>query len=107
MTNTIGMSAIEKPEPTIKDLVNTPVKKAALILFVLSNITMVGSPAIGGTIGSMLDMTAGEIASLVFAVFVVSEVFIWTTILVMGKAAAGLVKSKIVKIFKKKPTGNN
>ena len=100
MTN--ATTQIEKPEPTIKDLINTPVKKAALVLFVLGNIAMVGSPAIGGAIGGWLGMSAGEIASLVFGVFIAAEVVIWGSIFIMGKAAAGLVKSKIVKIFKRK-----
>lgn len=92
----------EQKEVTIKDLVNTPLKKTALTIFVLANIGMVAVPAGLAAYGGAMDWTAGEIASASGIGFVVNEVFIIGSALMLGKPIVALVKSKMKKIFGKK-----
>jgi hypothetical protein len=45
---------------TLKDLVNTPFKKAMFVVQIISYILIVGSPAIGALIGNQFDLNTDK-----------------------------------------------
>ena len=58
---------------TIRDLANTPFKKAMLGVQVLSYVLIVGSPFIGGAIGRSLGLKAGQTAGLILGIFIAGD----------------------------------
>ncbi|GAL17931.1 hypothetical protein JCM19235_6484 [Vibrio maritimus] len=93
---------LDEQEMTIKDLVNTPLKKAALLMFILTNIGMVAVPAALAAYGGALGWSAGEVASASGIGFAVNEVVLIASALLLGKPIVALVKSKIKNRFGKK-----
>ncbi|MCY9874917.1 hypothetical protein [Vibrio barjaei] len=89
-------------EATLKGLINTPLKKAAFSIFVLGNISLFAAPAGITAYGSAVGWSAGQIASYSGFSFIVNEVFIMGSALMLGKPIVVLVKSKIKKLFGKK-----
>ncbi len=63
----------QKRTRTIKDLVNTPFKRAMLVVQVISYVLIVGSPFIGGAIGGLLGLNALKIGGLILGIFLVGE----------------------------------
>ena len=55
---------------TIKDLANTPFKRAMLVVQVMSYVLIVGSPFIGGAVGGLLGLDAKRIGGLILAIFI-------------------------------------
>jgi hypothetical protein len=65
------------PEKTIRDLVNTPFKKAMFGVQILSYILIPGSPFIGGFIGRALDLKTGHTAGLILGIFIAGEILFY------------------------------
>ena len=87
----------EKPEKTIKDLVNTPFKKLMFGIQILSYILIVGSPAIGTIIGRTLNLKASHTGGLILGIFIAGEVLFYGSLLFLGKELVRLLRD----IFKR------
>ncbi|PLX23779.1 MAG: hypothetical protein C0599_03885 [Salinivirgaceae bacterium] len=87
---------------SLKDLVNTPFKKAMFVVQIISYILIVGSPAIGAVIGNQLDLTTAQIGGVILGVFIAGEVLFYGSLFFLGKELLLIIKSKMRKLFKKK-----
>jgi len=87
---------------TLKDLVNTPFKKAMFIVQIISYILIPGSPIIGGAIGGILGLKTGQIAGLVLGIFIAGEILFYGSLIFLGKEVVLLVRDRIKRWFKKK-----
>lgn len=86
---------------TIKDLANTPFKRAMLVVQVISYILIVGSPFIGGAIGGLLGLNAKKIGVLILAIFIAGEILFYGSLAFLGKEVVLLIRDKIKLWFKK------
>ena len=91
----------QKRTRTIKDLVNTPFKRAMLVVQVISYVLIVGSPFIGGAIGGLLGLQAKKIGGLILAIFIAGEVLFYGSLAFLGKEVVLLIRDKIKRWFKK------
>jgi hypothetical protein len=89
-------------ERTLKDLVNTPFKKAMFGVQLLSYVLIVGSPAIGALIGNMLELNTVKTGGVILGVFIAGEVLFYGSLFFLGKELILIIKSKVKKWFKKK-----
>lgn len=90
---------------TIKDLANTPFKRAMLVVQVISYILIVGSPFIGGAIGGLLGLNAKKIGVLILAIFITGEILFYGSLAFLGKEVVLLIRDKIKLWFKKPKHG--
>ncbi|MGR5348994.1 hypothetical protein [Vibrio mediterranei] len=84
----------------LKALVDTPLKKVAMVAFVLANIGMFVVPAGLGTMGAAMDWSTEDTVSIVGIGFAINEVILFGSIAILGKPLVGLIKSKIKTLFK-------
>ena len=87
---------------TIKDIVNTPFKKAMFAIQILSYVLIVGSPIIGAAIGRLLDLKASWIAGLILGIFITGEVLFYGSLAFLGKEIVLLIRDKLKRWFKRK-----
>ena len=87
---------------TLKDIVNTPFKKAMFIVQLISYVFILGSPVIGGAIGKILELNGKKIGALIFAIFIVGEVLFYGSLFFLGKELILVVKDKAKGWFKQK-----
>jgi len=87
---------------TLKDIVNTPFKRAMFIVQLLSYVLIVGSPAIGGAIGAILEMPAKKIGLLILVIFIIGEVLFYASLFFLGKELILIVREKAGTWFKRK-----
>jgi hypothetical protein len=85
---------------TLKSLVNTPWKKAMLVVQVISYVLIVGSPLIGGAIGGLLGLKASRIGGLIFGIFLAGEVLFYGSLAFLGKEIILLIRDVVRKRFK-------
>ena len=99
----------QKRTRTIKDLVNTPFKRAMLVVQVVSYVLIVGSPFIGGAVGGLLGLNAKKIGGLILAIFIAGEILFYGSLAFLGKEVVLLIRDKIKLWFKKrdKTPGNS
>ena len=87
---------------TLKDIVNTPFKRAMFIVQLVSYVLIVGSPAIGGAIGAILGMPAKKIGLLILVIFIIGEVLFYGSLIFLGKELVLVVREKAGNWFKRK-----
>lgn len=87
---------------TLKNLVNTPFKKAMLVVQIISYVLIVGSPFIGGAIGGLLGLNASKIGGLILGVFLTGEVLFYGSLVFLGKEVVLIIRDKMKGWFKKK-----
>jgi hypothetical protein len=87
---------------TIKDLVNTPFKKAMLVVQLISYVLIVASPLIGGLLGRALGLKTAQTAGLILGVFITGEVLFYGSLAFLGKELLLLIRDKIKVRFKRK-----
>lgn len=87
---------------TIKDLVNTPFKKAMFVIQLISYVLIVGSPLIGGAIGGLIGLKATKIGGLILGVFITGEVLFYGSLAFLGKEVVLLIRDKLKVWFKRK-----
>ena len=87
---------------TIKDIVNTPFKKAMFIIQLISYVLIVGSPIIGGAIGGWLELSAAKIGGLILSIFIAGEILFYGSLAFLGKEIVLLIRDKLKKWFKRK-----
>ena len=90
---------------TIKDLANTPFKRAMLVVQVISYVLIVGSPFIGGAVGGLLGLDAKRIGGLILAIFIAGEILFYGSLAFLGKEVVLLSRDKIKLWFKKQKHG--
>ena len=86
---------------TIKDLVNTPFKRAMLVVQVISYVLIVGSPFIGGAVGGLVGLNAKKIGGLILGIFIAGEILFYGSLAFLGKEVVLLIRDKIKSWFKK------
>jgi hypothetical protein len=87
---------------TIKDLANTPFKRAMLVVQIVSYVLIVGSPFIGGAIGRSLGLKAAQTGGVILGVFIAGEVLFYGSLAFLGKEVVLLIRDKMKGWFKKK-----
>ena len=92
----------EARQRSLKDLVNTPLKKAMFVIQLISYILIVGSPLIGGAIGGILGLKASRIGGLVFGIFLTGEVLFYGSLFFLGKEVVLLIRDKLKLMIKKR-----
>lgn len=86
---------------TIKDLANTPFKRAMLAVQIVSYVLIVGSPFIGASIGGLMGLNAKKIGGLILAIFIAGEILFYGSLAFLGKEVVLLIRDKIKRWFKK------
>ena len=95
--------SIESPRVrTIKDLANTPFKKAMLVVQLLSYVLIVGSPLIGGAIGRSLELKAAQTGAVILGIFIITTSSFQWSIGLLGKELVLLLRDKMKHWFKRK-----
>lgn len=87
---------------SIKDLVNTPFKKAMFVVQIISYILIPGSPFIGAWLGHHLELSKGMTAGLIAAIFILGEVLFYGSLFFLGKELLLILKDKFKMWFRKK-----
>jgi len=87
---------------TIKDLANTPFKRAMLVVQIISYVLIVGSPLIGGAIGRSLGLKATQTGGVILGVFIAGEVLFYASLAFLGKEVVLLIRDKMKGWFKRK-----
>lgn len=87
---------------TLKDLVNTPFKKAMFVVQLISYVLIVGAPVIGSFIGKQLDLDTLKTGAVIFGVFITGEVLFYGSLFFLGKELLLIIKSNVKNWFKKK-----
>jgi len=91
----------QKKARSIKDLVNTPFKRAMFVLQIVSYVLIVGSPLIGGAIGGVIKLNAAKTGGLIFGIFLTGEILFYGSLAFLGKEVVLLVKDRVRRWFKK------
>ena len=87
---------------TIKDLANTPFKKAMLVVQLISYVLIVGSPLIGGVIGRTLGLRTAQTGGVILGIFIAGEVLFYASLAFLGKELVLLLRDKMKHWFKRK-----
>ncbi len=96
-------NSIQSPRVrTIKDLANTPFKKAMLVVQLISYVLIVGSPLIGGAIGRSLELKAAQTGGVILGIFIAGEVLFYASLAFLGKELVLLLRDKMKHWFKRK-----
>ncbi len=91
---------------TIKDLANTPFKRAMLVVQVISYVLIVGSPLIGGALGRSLGLKATQTGGLILGIFIAGEVLFYASLAFLGKEVVLLIRDKMKGWFKRRKRSN-
>lgn len=87
---------------SLKDLVNTPFKKAMFGVQLLSYVLIVGSPFLGSFVGKQLDLDTLKTGAVIFGVFIAGEILFYGSLFFLGKELLLIIKSNVKKWFKRK-----
>lgn len=87
---------------TIRDLANTPFKRAMLGVQLLSYVLIVGSPLIGGAIGRSLGLKTAQTGGVILGVFIAGEVLFYASLAFLGKEVVLLIRDKMKGWFKRR-----
>jgi hypothetical protein len=69
---------------------------------ILSYVLIVGSPIIGGAIGGLVGLKAGQTGGLILGIFIAGEVLFYGSLAFLGKEIVLLLRDKIKMWFKRK-----
>lgn len=97
---------MEQKKRSIRDLVNTPFKKAMFGVQILSYILIVGSPLIGGAVGGILGLKASRTGGLILGIFIAGEVLFYGSLLFLGKEIVLLVRDRARGWFRRRRPGD-
>ena len=87
---------------TIRDIVNTPFKKAMFVVQIISYVLIVGSPFLGGLLGGVLGLNAAKIGGLILGIFIAGEVLFYGSLAFLGKELVLLIRDRAKMWFKKR-----
>jgi hypothetical protein len=102
MTEQITPAEMSTRTRTLRDLVNTPFKKAMLVVQLISYVLIVGSPLIGGFIGRSLGLKASRTGGIILGVFIAGEVLFYASLAFLGKEVVLLIRDRMKGWFKKR-----
>jgi len=102
MTEQDGYSEQSPRVRTIRDLANTPFKKAMLVVQLISYVLIVGSPLIGSAIGRSMGLKAAQTGGVILGIFIAGEVLFYTSLAFLGKELVLLLRDKMKSWFKRK-----
>jgi hypothetical protein len=91
---------------TIRDLANTPFKRAMLVVQITSYVLIVGSPLIGGAIGRSLGLKATQTGGVILGVFIAGEVLFYGSLAFLGKEVVLILRDKMKGWFKRRKRSN-
>jgi hypothetical protein len=91
---------------TIRDLANTPFKRAMLVVQIASYVLIVGSPLIGGAIGRLLGLKATQTGGMILGIFIAGEVLFYASLAFLGKEVVLLIRDKMKGWFKRRKRSN-
>ena len=91
---------------TIRDLANTPFKRAMLVVQIASYVLIVGSPLIGGAIGRLLGLKATQTGGVILGIFIAGEVLFYASLAFLGKEVVMLIRNKMKGWFKRRKRSN-
>ena len=92
----------EQQQRTLRSMVNTPLKKVMFGIQILSYFLILGSPAIGGVVGNILDLKGGQIAGIILGVFIAGEILFYGSLAFLGKELVLLLRDKTKHLFARK-----
>ena len=87
---------------SIKDLVNTPFKKAMMVVQLISYLLIVGSPIMGGFIGRSLGLKTSQTGGVILGIFIAGEVLFYGSLAFLGREVVLLIRDKMKGWFKRK-----
>ena len=87
---------------SIRDLVNTPWKRAMFVVQLISYVLIVGSPLIGGLAGRALGLKTAQTGGLILGIFIAGEVLFYGSLAFLGKELVLLIRDKARLWFKRK-----
>jgi hypothetical protein len=87
---------------SIRDLANTPFKKAMLVVQITSYVLIVGSPLIGGAIGRSLGLKTSQTGGIILGIFIAGEVLFYGSLAFLGKEVVMLIRDKMRGWFKRR-----
>ncbi len=90
------------PRRSLKNLIDTPLKKVMFGVQILSYILIVGSPLIGGAIGSALDLKAARTGALIFGIFIAGEILFYGSLAFLGKEIVLLLRDRMKGWFRRR-----
>jgi len=90
---------------SIRTLVNTPLKRLMFGIQILSYVLIVGSPALGGLLGKMLELKPGATAGLILGIFIAGEILFYGSLAFLGKELILLLKDWMKGLFKRRRKG--
>jgi hypothetical protein len=102
MTETEHGTKNKSTPRTLKNLVNTPFKKAMFVVQIISYVLIVGAPFIGGAIGGLLGLKAAKIGGLILGIFIAGEVLFYGSLAFLGKEVVLLLRDKMKAWFKRR-----
>jgi hypothetical protein len=91
---------------TIRDLANTPFKRAMLVVQIASYVLILGSPLIGGAIGRLLGLKATQTGGMILGIFIAGEVLFYASLAFLGKEVVLLIRDKMKGWFKRRKRSN-
>jgi hypothetical protein len=91
----------EKRKRTLKDLVNTPFKKAMFVVQLISYVLIPGSPFIGAFIGRSLMLGTAQTGAVILAIFIIGEILFYGSLFFLGKEVLLILKDNFKRWFKK------
>lgn len=90
------------PRRSLKNLIDTPLKKVMFGVQILSYILIVGSPLIGGAIGSALDLKVARTGALIFGIFIAGEILFYGSLAFLGKEIVLLLRDRMKGWFRRR-----
>jgi hypothetical protein len=87
---------------SVKDMVNTPFKKAMFAVQILSYFLIVGSPFIGAALARFLELNGKQTVGMIFGVFLVGEILFYASLFFLGKELILLLKDKMKQWLRRK-----
>lgn len=66
----------------------------------LSYVLIVGSPAIGGVMGKIFELKAGQTAGVILGIFIAGEVLFYGSLAFLGKELLVFLRSRFKKWFR-------
>ncbi len=69
---------------------------------ILSYVLIVGSPAIGGLVGNMLVLGAGQTAAVIFGIFIAGEILFYGSLAFLGKELLLFLRERSKRWFRRR-----
>lgn len=102
MINNGNEKTPENQARSLKDLVNTPFKRAMIVIQIVSYVLIVGSPILGGAIGGLMGLKASQIGGIILAIFITGEVLFYGSLAFLGKEVVLLIRDKVKAGFRRR-----